>query len=259
MAFGVLGTCRGVELTNLIVDNVKDTGEEIVVKVPDTKTNKTKKPKIYIINGEFTNIVREYVKLRPKNSSTNRFFLQYRNGKLTNQPMGKHSIAKIPKEMATFLQLPDPHTYTGHSYRRTSTTIAADAGASIEDLKRLGQWKSTDVVEKYIENSLGHRRKLANLLSGAINLPSTSTSTGDTSNASETECDKKTTPTSVFVQSSTQLVVSDASGRARQTFGTLGAAEKKETFGILGAPEKKENVIFNFAGECSNFTINYYK
>jgi hypothetical protein len=171
MAFGILGTCRGDELTNLNIENVTDSGNEIIVRIPDTKT---KVPKVYIIDGEFKNIVREYMKLRPKNARTNRFFLQYRNGKLTNQVMGKHSIAKIPKEMAKFLKLPEPHTFTGHSYRRSGTTIAADAGASIEDLKRLGPWKSTSVCERYIQNSLGHRRKLAKLISGPINLPSTS-------------------------------------------------------------------------------------
>lgn len=87
--------------------------------------------------------------------------------------MGKHSIAKIPKEMASFLKLPNPELYTGHSYRRSATTIAADNGASIEELKRLGDWKSTSVVERYIQNSVSYKRKISNRISGAINLPST--------------------------------------------------------------------------------------
>lgn len=185
LAFGLLGVCRGDELTNLIVDNVTDNGNEIVVRIPNTKT---KVSKLYIIDGAFTAIVHDYMKLRPKNATTNRFFLQCRNGKLTNQMMGKHSIAKIPKEMAKFLQLPDPEAYTGHSFRSTGTTIAADAGANIEDLKRLGEWKSVSVCERYIRNSLGHKRKLANLISGAVNLPSTSSAV-HTTNESAT-CNK---------------------------------------------------------------------
>ncbi|KAJ6648049.1 hypothetical protein Bhyg_03274 [Pseudolycoriella hygida] len=37
-AFGVLGACRGDELTHLTTSQVKDDGNEIVVKLPDTKT-----------------------------------------------------------------------------------------------------------------------------------------------------------------------------------------------------------------------------
>lgn len=116
MIFGLNGSLRGAELTDLTVKNVKDDGKELRVSIPKSKT---KKPKEYIICGEFANIVREYMKFRPSNTKSDRFFLQWRNGKCTRQVMGKHSIAKIPKEAAAYLNLPEPSTYTGHSYRRT--------------------------------------------------------------------------------------------------------------------------------------------
>lgn len=135
LIFGITGVCRGDELTNLTIGNVKDDGKEISVHVPKTKS---KEPKDFIICGEMAKIIRQYVNLRPKNTKTDRMLMQYRKGKCVNQVMGKHSIANIPKLIAEFLKLPEPKLYTGHSYRRTGTTIAADAGASMEDLMRLG-------------------------------------------------------------------------------------------------------------------------
>lgn len=53
----------------------------------------------------------------------------------------------MPKEIAKFLQLEDPESYTGHSLRRSSATVVADSGAGIDLLKRLGDWKSIKSVE----------------------------------------------------------------------------------------------------------------
>lgn len=150
---------------------MKDDGKEISVYIP---MSKTKEARDYIICGEMSKVIRDYVKLRPTNAKTDRMFMQYRKGKCVNQVMGKHSIAKIPKEVAAFLKLPEPKLYTGHSFRRTSTTIAADAGASFEDLMRLGPWKSISVCQRYIQDSKTRKRKMANLIGGANDLPSTS-------------------------------------------------------------------------------------
>jgi len=171
LIFGVIRACRGGELTTITIGNVKDGGNEISVHIPTTKT---KVPKDYIIGGEFAKITREYMKLRPTNSKTDRLFMQYRKGKCVNQVMGKYSIAKVPKDIASFLKLPEPNSYTGHSFRATSTTIAADAGTTLEDLKRLGPWKSIYVCEQYIRKSKANKRKISNMIGGAINLPSTS-------------------------------------------------------------------------------------
>ena len=144
LGFGVIGVCRGDELANLKFCNVKDTGEEIIVKI---STTKTKVPKAYVIGGEFTTIIREYIALRPPSVTTDRFFLRYQNGKCINQVIGKNLIARFPKDIAKFLGLENPESYTGHSYRRTGTTIAANNGANIEQLKRIGSWKSTSTRE----------------------------------------------------------------------------------------------------------------
>lgn len=53
--------------------------------------------------------------------------------------------------------------FTGHSFRRSSATLAANAGADITTLKRLGGWKSDKVANSYVEESLLTKRKIANI------------------------------------------------------------------------------------------------
>ncbi|KAJ6626763.1 Transcription factor grauzone, partial [Pseudolycoriella hygida] len=125
LAFGIMGIFRGSEVINLTIDNIKDNGDDIIVRVP---SRKIKTSKVCVVDGEFTNIIREYLKLRPPNVPTNRLFLQYRDGKCTRQVMGKNTIANVPKEIAKFLELPNIKSYNCHAYRRSGMTIAADAG-----------------------------------------------------------------------------------------------------------------------------------
>lgn len=66
------------------------------------------------------------------------FFLNYKNGKCTKQVTGKNKIGNMPKEIANYLNLPDPQAYTGHSFRRTSATLLANSGFDITTLKLHG-------------------------------------------------------------------------------------------------------------------------
>lgn len=103
------------------------------------------------------------------------FFLQIRNGKITNQPCGHNAIGGFPKKIAAFLKLENAHGFTGHCFRRTSATLLANTGGDILQLKKLGGWKSSAVAEGYVENSLHGQVKIANMLSHTEN-PGTSAS-----------------------------------------------------------------------------------
>ncbi|XP_037033165.1 uncharacterized protein LOC119083979 [Bradysia coprophila] len=190
MIFGLCSGSRGCELTNLTLDNVKDDGKEVIVKIPMTKM-KTKTAKLYVVGNDFAKIIRQYLDMRPASVTTDRLFLQWRKGKCIAQVMGKNSIAKIPKDVARFLKLPEPNSYTGHSYRRTTTTVAANAGFTVTELKRFIGWKSDRVCEGYIKDSVGYQRKLSKRLCDEI-LPSTST--GDISPPSFEDSDPLTIP-----------------------------------------------------------------
>lgn len=175
LLFGVFGGCRRQELVNMMVDHVEDRGSVVVVNIPETKTDKKR---VFTIIEEkemgCLKLTRKYLSLRPQSCSERRLFLNYRNGRCTAQPVGKNTFGKIPSTIATFLGLRDANKYTGHCLRRTSATLLADAGCSMTMLKRHGGWKSTTVVEGYLEDSICSKNKISKILAG---VPSTSTPT----------------------------------------------------------------------------------
>ncbi|KAJ8914384.1 hypothetical protein NQ315_017474 [Exocentrus adspersus] len=88
----------------------------------------------------------------------------HKQGRCTVQPVGKNTFEKIPSIIAKYLGLSDPDKYTGHCMRRTSSTLLAEAGASMTTLKRHGGWKSTSVAEGYLEDSISSKNKLSRML-----------------------------------------------------------------------------------------------
>lgn len=155
LIFGICGACRREELANVKVEDIKHHVDMILVNIPNTKT---KIPRSFTIDGEFYATVMKYAALRPQKASSDRFFLNYQKGKCTVQNIGKNKFDKMPNTIPTYLNLPDPHPYTGHSFIRTSATLLADSGADITTLKRHGGWKSTTVAEglyfKIIKNCI---------------------------------------------------------------------------------------------------------
>ena len=164
MIFGISGACRTDELVNITLDNVEDVGSSFIITLPHTK-NKTSRTFVIASNEggkvDFLQIIRKYTSLRP-GTNHGRFFVFYKNGKCTSQPVGKNTLGKVPNMIANYLKLPNPELYTGHCMRRSSTTLLADAGADITTIKRHGGWKSTTVAESYIENSVANKTKIAN-------------------------------------------------------------------------------------------------
>ncbi|XP_063914724.1 uncharacterized protein LOC135131105 [Zophobas morio] len=155
--FGVFGRCRRQELVNILVDNVDDRGSVIVVTIPATKTDKRR---IFTIIDEnemnSIDLIRQYMSLRPQ-CELKRFFLNYRDGRCTAQPIGKNTFGKIPCTIAKYFGLKDAEKYTGHGLRRTSATLLADSGASMTTRKR----KITD-VEDNLEDSMCSKNKISN-------------------------------------------------------------------------------------------------
>jgi hypothetical protein len=117
LLMGIFGACQCQELTNMKINDVEDKGSYLCVAIPDSKTNK---PRSFTIIAEGSpinavEICKKYISLRPTNVSHNRFFLNYKNNKCTVQPVGINTLSKIPSKIASYLSLPDPHSYTGHS------------------------------------------------------------------------------------------------------------------------------------------------
>lgn len=155
----------------MLIDDIEDKGSILIIKIPNTKTHIER---TFIVsrggeeNLDYISFYRKYVGLRPPNSTTRRFFLRYKNGQCVNQVIGINTFSTIPREIATFLKLPNATNYTGHCFRRSSATLLADAGADITTLKRLGGWRSATVAEGYLEDSIQNKTKISQQILGSI-------------------------------------------------------------------------------------------
>lgn len=250
LIIGINGACRTNELTQLNVKNIEKHSDDILlINLPNTKT---KRDRNFVIRKEYVTIVEKYQALRPPNTPINRFFLQYRNGKCVRQPMGTNKIGSIPREIATFLELPEPLLYTGHCFRRTSATLLADSGADLLSLKRHGGWKSNAVVEGYIEDSIQNKSKICEGIVGAITLkepqsdPWTSPSTSKIS--------RYETPNHLPLSPTFTPRESDESVQLLSMTDSLPKNSTQVTNTNITVPNK--NITLNL-NNCSNVTFNF--
>lgn len=160
-----MGACRSNELYEMQIEDVKDLGSTLLITIPKTKTKVIRK---FTISDHFYNIVKKYMNLRPSHVVINSFFLNYQKSKCTIQRIGKNKFAIIGRQIAMYLKLPNPDRYTGHCYRRSSATLYIDGGGDITGLKRHGGWKSTQVAEGYIDQSLKNKLTTADTISRQV-------------------------------------------------------------------------------------------
>ena len=78
--------------------------------------------------------------------------------------MGKNMVGKVPHDVATRMGLPNPESYTFHSYRRTSATSAANGGMTAEQMQGFFGWKNSSMSHEYISTSRPAVMHAANLL-----------------------------------------------------------------------------------------------
>lgn len=132
-----MGACRKCELYNMKVKDIQDFGTAYIVTVPKTRT---RKPRKFTISDQFYPVCKKYLSGRTEATNTV-VFLQYRNNKISRQRIGIHSFTKMGKEIAKFLKLENPNSYTGHSFCRSSATIMIDAEGDIVTVGRRGAWR----------------------------------------------------------------------------------------------------------------------
>lgn len=142
----------------LKTSDIEDLNSAAIIKLNDTKT---KISRSFTVTGAFYDIFKKYVSLRPPNLSTTNFFLNYQKSKCTRQVVGINKFGKVPAEIASFLKLPNPNLYTGHSFRRSSATVLANAGADLLTIKRHGGWRSSSVAEGYIDDSIVTKKDIS--------------------------------------------------------------------------------------------------
>lgn len=153
---GIMGPCRANEMYLMKIDDLQDIGNAFLVTIPSTKTKSMRQ---FTITNKFYEIVKKYLNLRPGRGTVNSFFLNYQDGKCTTLRIGINKFAAMGRQIATFLCLPNPKSYTGHSFLRSSATLLVDASGDITALRRCGRWKSSRVVDGYVDNFVPIRPK----------------------------------------------------------------------------------------------------
>ena len=132
---GYLGGTRGCELRGMTQSSVKPHPDGYQVTFfPAKQTGHVKESKFLIKNEEnesqvnCAKIIQKYLEALTRDEVVTKpdgpFFMRgykerpHSKSKFSNEPIGKHTLAKIPSEIATFLDLPDAEKYTGHCFRR---------------------------------------------------------------------------------------------------------------------------------------------
>ena len=95
---------------------------------------------------------------------TGRLFWMSRADCSVNVPMGRNMVADIPQLIATYLEKPNAHEFTCHSFRRSSVTAAADARATPVQMIAFFIWKGGNMPNEYISSSHTQVNKMANKL-----------------------------------------------------------------------------------------------
>lgn len=169
LALGLSGGLRRQEIHDLTVDDIQIKGDDIaLVEVKYTKTNQKK---AFAMTGQLFEIYKKYITMRNLNSTitTKSLMLKYTKSRCTKQVMGINTIGAVPKTVAEFLGLKDPHLYTGHCLRRSAASMLVSSGADMDTLKRFGAWKSTSVAEGYIVDNLNNKRKISDRINNELN------------------------------------------------------------------------------------------
>ena len=114
-------------------------------------------------------VISDYPDCFPPEARKGRLFRKMclRKGKIvaTNSVIGHNTAAEYGKVIAKALGLPDPERYTGHCWRGTAATWAANDGLSLPQIKALTNHKSDSVVQEYIHTSTFMKGVVANAVS----------------------------------------------------------------------------------------------
>ncbi|KAJ3659280.1 hypothetical protein Zmor_010976 [Zophobas morio] len=167
---GIFGSCRGYELCDLCMSDIKREGPALLITIRPSKTEKGRK--FAVIDDSdisYVKLFNKYLSLRPENLTTDRVFLKYANGKCTKQIVGINTFGKCPFHVAHFLNLSNAEKYTGHAFRLSLAMIMANSGVSVDELKRQVGCKSSSVASGYIEESTLNKIVVSKRIAGVLN------------------------------------------------------------------------------------------
>ena len=168
---GVFGAERGMELHLMTLGDVvvKEECVEITIhRVKGDKCNQT----VLIPNLKDVNVVsifRDYIDRTSTTriSEPSRFFRQLHfNGSFMNSNVGKNYMGQVARAIAEELKYPNSDQFSGHSFRCTAATVMFENGATKEQIKIAGNWRSDRVMEGYIRNTKRFKMQQAHYIAG---------------------------------------------------------------------------------------------
>lgn len=115
-----MGACRCRELYTMKISDIRDLSSSFLVTIP---TRKIKLQREFTIAGNFYDIVKKYVNLRPSQTNLDSFFLNYLKGKCIQQNIGIHNFSRMGKQIASFLKKPNPEQYSGLAFCKSSPAV----------------------------------------------------------------------------------------------------------------------------------------
>lgn len=239
LIFGICGACRSIEFSKITVNDVEKHDQILLVKLRKTET---KIDRQFIISEEFENLVEKYQSLRPENLDTDRYFINFQHGKCLRQVIGKNKFANMPRQIATYLNLPNVDLYTGHCFRRTSATLFADSRGSLSTLKRHSGWKSSTDAEGHVGDSVENKTKIIEFINIEHN-PSPQPASPGTSTDPEVEVPLVLPQSHQFIEENVQ----SGSHSIQET-------QVSQKITKINMPGKTLKLSFS---NCSNFTLNF--
>ena len=168
----VFGGLRMIECLNLELEKINRGPEGYTITHSRAKQRSDKMNTKFVVpqEGGFADILAIYlekVKTRLGKYTGKVWYTGKKSATLTCQPMGRNMVFKVPHEIAELLGLPNPASYTFHSFRRTSATIAADSGSTTEQMVDFYGWKNSSMCKEYISSSKPAILVMANRLAGS--------------------------------------------------------------------------------------------
>lgn len=120
-----------------------------------------------IVDLLMRSIVSQYIEKFQIQDRKGRLFRKLSNNVPTKQVIGINTISQMSKDIALWLgkSPEEAKKYTAHCWRRTGATFVAESGASLQQVKIAGGWKSDTIASTYIDNSVRMKRKIGEAIS----------------------------------------------------------------------------------------------
>lgn len=158
LLLGVAGALRRSELVALDFEDLDFVEQGLVVRVRRSKTDQEGAGELVgipkAISAEICPVraMEHWFTKNVPEAGSPVFVSVRKGGKLTGLRLSDRSVANLVKQVAARAGL-DPRKYSGHTLRATLATAASAAGAPVQDIKRHGRWRSSEIVFRYVRPS----------------------------------------------------------------------------------------------------------